>query len=160
VTDFGDYLGGGIQAPWNNNSADIMLFWGKLSGTAFSAWRTAVDGTTTTDITPPGDYGPNEPRCWGSCALNRAHVALLGTNGSTEEIAGFVSDDGGDIWTQILAPAARALTYTGVHVADDPDVLYFWGPLGGGYSEDRGVTIDDRNGDLIAADECLALVGW
>ena len=160
AVDLGDYLGGGLLLPWHNNDSELIAYWGKLSGGALAAYRTEADGATMTDITPTGGYGPNEPRCWGSSAQDRNHVALMGTNKTTEEIAGFLSGDGGDTWDQILAPAARALTYTGIHMGDDPDVLYFWGPLGVAYSEDGGVTIDDRNGNLVAADECLAIVGW
>jgi hypothetical protein len=83
----------------------------------------------------------------------------MGTNYATAELAGFYSSDAGDTWTNFLAAATRASTYTALHITDDETLMYFWGPLGVGYSADSGGTIDDRRGNMSSPGEIISIIG-
>jgi len=157
--DFGDYFGGMFHFPWHDNDDENVYYYGNLTNDALSLYRTSEDGTTSTEITPTGDYGPNEKKCIATSPVARNYVALCGTDQSTGNIAIFRSADHGTTWTTLLSAAARADTYVGVHIADDPDVMYFWGPAGVAYSPNGGATIYDRTGNANSS-EVVGIGGW
>lgn len=157
ASDFGQSLGGAIHWPWHNNSTDRLYYWGKFASNAYYAYRTESDGTTKTLITTASGYGPADPKAWSTSATNRQIVALMAYNGTN--LAGYLSQSGGDSWALISPAVARASGYTGVHVADDTAILYLFGPGGVAYSGTGGLLIDDRTGDASTS-EVIAIGGW
>lgn len=156
--DFGDYLGGAFHFSWDNNSDELHYYFGKYDGSNYAAYRCETDGTTLTDITPSGNYGPDDPRAWGTCQVDRNYVALCGQDASGN-IAVFRSASRGNVWTTLLPAVPRALTFVGVHIADDPAVMYFWGPRGVALSNDSGASIYDRTGNASTS-EVILIGGW
>lgn len=153
--DYQYSLGGAFMFPWNNNNGDTRYYWGAYDGVSFSAYTSLL--TTNTDITPSPGFGPNDPKCWGSCAQDWLITALMAYGGAN--VIGFRSEDGGTNWSTIIAEAARASAYVGVAIGDDPDIMWFWGPAGAAYSDDGGAYIDDRKGDCSTS-EAILLGGW
>jgi hypothetical protein len=129
--DFDDELGGAFMFPWDDNPEETIYYWGKLTSGVWSTYRNA------SNITPEAGYGPAGPRCFTA----------------------FRSEAYGDSWDQIISPAAIEDSYIGIHIADNSDIMYFWGSLGVGYSSNKGQDIDPRNGDSEAS-EVLLVGGW
>lgn len=156
--DFQESLGMGFHFPWADNPSDSLYFWGNYDlETQKNAFKRS-DGATITTLTPTGDYAPAGPRSIATSAVDRNELALMGRNVGNQH-AGFRSRDGGGTWMTILPDASRAASYVRCHIADDPDVMYFWGPAGVAYSSDGGEVIDNRNGDASPG-EVILIGGW
>lgn len=157
--DFSYSLGGAFHFPWFDNAADDIYYWGKYTGSVWSAHRS--NGGASSLITPAAGFGPQDHRCWSTSPANRNQLALMAADASGN-VMGFRSTNGGDAWNTILASDLRANSYVGCHIPDEYDALYLWGPKGVAYSEDSGATIDDRRGSTspAAASEVIVIGGW
>ena len=159
ASDFGQSLGGAFHFPWHANPDERLYYWGKYvdATNTHSAYRTEADGVTKTLLPAAESYGPADPKCWSTSATNRQVMALMSTDGAN--VRGDRSEDGGDSFTLFMPPAARAASYTGVHIADETAVMYLWGPAGVAYTGTGGLLVDDRTGDASAS-EVVAIGGW
>ena len=157
ASDFGASLGGAFHFPWHDNAGELLYYWGKYASNTHYAYRTEADGTTKTVITPAAGYGPAGPKAWSTSATNRNLLALMSSDGTN--VRGDFSQDGGNTWSNILAPVALASGYTGVHVADDTGILYLWGEAGVAYTGAGGLSRDDRTGNASSS-PVVAIGGW
>jgi len=157
ASDFGASLGGAFHFPWHDNAGELLYYWGKYASNDHYAYRTEADGTTKTVITPAAGYGPAGPKAWSTSATNRNLLALMSSDGTN--VRGDFSQDGGNNWSNILAPVALASGYTGVHVADDTGILYLWGEAGVAYTGAGGLSRDDRTGNASSS-PVVAIGGW
>lgn len=158
-----------IHVPWPDNDNETLVYHGhfSLSGSNRLHRLKRVTGTTIEDISPQHsgiNYGPYYPhfsiRTYDS---DRNYVVMggVGSDGTgIGNVGVWVSDDGGDTWTNVIAPFSfnSGTVPNGLHAAfsgTNPDVLYFWGGASSGsrcvgYSSDFGATIDDRIGNLAS----------
>jgi hypothetical protein len=149
--DFDQALGGAFHFPWDANPYDLVYYWGKFDGSSWSIYNNNVD------ITPLAGYGPASPYCFSSCPVSGNEIAVCVE--SSGLVAIFRSSSKGRSWTKISDPVSRGSSYVGVHIADNPDIMYFWGPAGVGYSSDKGENIDSRIGNANSS-EVLWIGGW
>jgi hypothetical protein len=160
---FGDYHGGVINIPWHNNSTQLLCYSGNhVDGTSYSLKRTESDGTTITDISPSGPYGPAGAGFWSLsvCPTDRQRVAFIGIKESTVQTAIFVSRDAGDTWEQSTDAVAAASGFRSVAIASDPNIIYAWGTgLQLSYSQDFGVTWQDKTGSLAGSANVINILG-
>lgn len=152
-----------LHSPYADNADESIVYFGGSDSGAGGAFlkRKNADGTIS-DITPivsgvrfQPQFGRNAIH---SCPVNRQVVAFVGYGATSGEVAIFVSSDAGDNWTTVVDPTLTP-DYLFVAIAgDSPDVLYFWGDKVG-YSQDRGVTIDDRTGTSGGSSTVLIMGG-
>jgi len=172
----GHLQAGTLHLPWNDNSDESLIYFGYADLTATRAFKLKrASGTTITDISPNDgsiDYGVNK----FTFAI-RAHdddrqfiVASVIGNDTSQDAADdfhgvYISVDGGDNWTEVIAPIADSGTFSnrpafeaafGGGVGGE-DILFIWGPPEYiGYSDDQGGTVDDRSGNL----DSFSPSGW
>jgi hypothetical protein len=86
---------------------------------------------------------------------NRDYMIVCGTGNDTSNDdaddyqAVFVSSDGGANWSNIVTPVNSTETFAAAFAGDTQNVLYVWGPAEYMiYSNNFGVDIDDRSGNL------------
>jgi hypothetical protein len=158
----GDYLGGVVHVPWPDNLSEGIAYHGWLDREPTRIFRTyRVNGTTRTDASPSDGtrtYAPASNE-FGIKTFDsdRRYVVMVGTGNSTSADSGddyraaYISEDGGDSWTEIFAPVnsannvPRGVAFSG----NTKNVIYLWGNDGYiSYSQDFGSTIDDRSGNI------------
>lgn len=165
--------GGEIHVPWEDNADESLIFHGTLDlagNRLFTLHR--ISGTDVFDVSPTDGsifYGINH----GHFAL-RAHdsdrsfvlAAVTGndTTGSSsgDKQAVYISDDGGDTWDEIVAPATSTEPYSAAFGGASEQIVYVWGPAGYiKYSEDFGATLDSRAGNLgaLSATHLIGIAG-
>lgn len=165
--------GGTVHLPWESNVAEDLFLYGAFDRTTnrlFALMR-ATAGVVE-DISPNDgskDYGVNA----GAFSV-RAHdsdrqlvLAAVTGNDTTTSAANdkqgvYVSDDGGDTWTEIVAPTTGTEVYQAAWSGSLDGVVYIWGPaLYMGYSEDSGASVDSRAGNLsaLSATRLIGLAG-
>lgn len=155
-------MAGQIHLPWQDNASEDVFYSGQLDRTTNRqfALRRSVAGVIT-DISPNDgsiDYGVNA----GAFSV-RAHdsdrskvlAAVTGNDAtasaSDDKQGVYVSSDGGDTWTQVVAPATGTEVYQAAWTGALDGGVYVWGPAGFmKYSADSGATLDDRSGNLAA----------
>jgi hypothetical protein len=138
-----------------------MIYYGTKEGTANAkqgTYRTELDGSTSTDITPAIDGNPYGPRfgLFGIRAYDsdRRYVAMVGQTSAAavggDAIAAFVSTNYGDTWATIVTPLTSGARPAQIAFAGNTEqVLYLWGFSGYiAYSQNFGGTIDDRSGNI------------
>lgn len=141
---------GEIHIPWPSNDDEGVIFYGSLnrSGSPVIGLQ-RVDAGVVTDISKTV-YGVNH----GAFSIrshdsDRSHVLLAGESGAGSRGV-WISSDGGDTWTAVVAPSAVA-PYQAAFGGDDPAVLYICGPAAYfGYSSNGGSSVDSRAGNLAA----------
>lgn len=156
----GNLLGGDFHFPWMDNDDEQLVYFGYAelsSHRHFELHRKNPDGTIS-NISPIIDgvsYGINHygfaVRCYDS---DRSYVVAGVTGNDVTSLASgdqhaiVISDDGGDTWVTLVAPAAGD-AYRVAFAGDSEQILYLWGPEEYiAYSADFGATIDDRVGNL------------
>lgn len=160
--DPGNALGGDIHVPWEDNADESIVYHGYADMTAnrqFRLKRVNADGSID-DISPIDSvaFGVNHYgfaiRAYDS---DRDFVLAAVTGNDTTASASndlqavYVSDSGGDDWTEVVAPATGTEPYGAAFAGDTEDVIFIWGPSEYmGYSSDFGVTVDSRSGNLAA----------
>lgn len=159
-------LAGTIHVPWPGNDDESIIYHGAvdLSGNIAYSLKRVVGGVAE-DISPNDgtrDYGPNRgPFAVRTYDGDRSYVLLagVGNDGSTDhddDMHGvWVSEDGGDTWTNIVTPIADSgaptnrPAFAAAFGGDSQNVIFIWGPPDYiSYSEDMGDTVDDRSGNL------------
>lgn len=159
AVDFGARLGGCYHVPWHDNADESLFYYGYDDGTNYHLMRHNAGGTVD-DLSPSDGgvtYGPAHERCITSCTQDRRVMAFALTRQDTGETGVWVSTDGGTTLTRIVADRPAESAYVGVHIPDDPEVLYLWGPGGVAFSADGGLTIDDRTGSVLG--DVIAIAG-
>lgn len=148
---------GQIHSPWLSD--ENLLYYGALtrSGSPAYALKRAI-GELATEIGPTG-FGINHGHFAARAYDGDAAAMVLGGM-SASQSGVWVSNDGGDTWTEIVTPSA----VTPYHAAfgDDADMLFIWGPAGYvGYSIDQGAAIDNRAGNLgvLGATKLIGIAG-
>lgn len=154
-----------MHVPWLDNPLDEEIFSTQVAQGSGWFYRTLkAAGGALADVSP-SDYGPNRSgfgiRAYDS---DRSYMVMGAVENedsldvANAEYSVFVSSDGGDTWTQVLGPEAESSFsgkrgYSAAFSGSDPDVLFIWGAPDGvdgciSYSDDFGVTIDEREGNL------------
>lgn len=164
-----------IHVPWPDNADEQLVYYGQGSGRLTQSGARYMNlkraqGETITDISPTVDGDPVGPAP-GNFAIrsydnDRSYMSLVGLyalQGTTNDyIAPFVSDDGGDTWTQletaVLASGTSAHVREMAFAGDNPNVLFLWGRAGAGgsvpyfkYSTDFGATLSVKTGTGLSS---------
>lgn len=170
LTDPEFYTSGMIHVPWFDNADEKIVYYGATIGgdpdpVDFTTIRYDGGGDT---ITPPilsgKYYGPwRYPFGIRAYDGDRQYMAMAGRGNSVDDnwewtsthnkAAVFVSTDGGDNWTNIIAPMDSNVNDTfpdGVAFSgDDPLVIYIWGnQYYVAQSVDGGATVEDKYGNI------------
>lgn len=171
----GNRLANSIHVPWMNNDDELIVYSTNTERGAthnFATMKAMGDGVTINDISPIDSAKSHGPllSSWGIRAYD-SDSNYMAMSGGTNEVSTvlsdddfclFVSDDAGATWTKVLGPLNEgffplALGWRLAFAGDNPNVLYVWGHSSGtggdfviGYSEDFGVTIDDRSGNIAS----------
>lgn len=164
----GNNLAGVIHVPYPTNDNEDQVLYGKMTrDTNFSYFTMRSNGASTTDISPTESgktYGPwRFPFGIRTYDSDRSFVAMAGRANDTDNLpedtqpnglaAVFVSDDGGDTWTTIVAPMSAdtnqsypdSVAFSG----DNPDVIYIWGnERYVAQSLNFGASVEDKQGNL------------
>lgn len=122
--------------------------------------KNGVDVNITPSYLSKDAWGPKRTR-WGlmTCPVDRMRLVMCATTG-LENTYLFVSTDEGDTWS-VRGTYGQQVAIAG----DNPDVLYIWGEGGGYrraviyYSEDFGVTMVDKKGNLVSEFDAAELIG-
>lgn len=163
--DPGQANAGTIHFPWPDNATEQILYHGnyQLDGTRqFKLYR--VEAGVATDISPNDgsrDYGVNRGHFGvrtfdGDRSFVLASVVGNDTSGDADDDmhAVYISEDGGDTWTEVIAPTADSGTrplYEAAFSGESEQVLFVWGPADFfGFSVDLGATVQDKAGNLGA----------
>lgn len=171
LMDPGNRPAGSIHVPWLENDEEQTVYSGKtVRGATLSYAAIKAAGGVLSDVSAivsAVNYGPHRAN-FGIRAFdgNAAYMVMGGTGNDAsaysddDESYIFVSDDYGATWTEIAGPFAPGGGgswggLSAAFAADTPDVIYMWG-LGLGdpgciqYTDDFGVTMDDRSGNISA----------
>lgn len=156
---FEESLGMALHVPWHDNANDLNVYWGYYyySNGSYGAARTDAPGAQFVDITPAPGYGPVGPKAWSTAPDNRQRVALVAGNGVSTGV--YWSENGGGLWTEVMAPVLNALSYRGVHVVDSEGRMYLYGPAGIAWTAAGGQAIDDRTTNASAS-PVVTIGGW
>lgn len=153
--------GGEIHIPWPTNDDEGVIYYGSLDRTGSPVMGLQrVDAGVVTDISQ-GVYGINH----GHFSIrthdsDRSFALLAGESGASNSGV-WTSVDGGDAWTQIVAPSA-VTTYQAAFGGDSEQIIFVWGPATYiKYSEDFGATLDNRSGNLsaLSATKIIGIAG-
>ena len=159
--DPGNRLAGDMHVPWLS-AGDTTIYHGYANALAetFALRRVNADGTVD-DISPVAGMGVNHYGFAIRAHDSNAAYMLAAVAGGGEQ-AVYISDDNGDSWTAVVAPAAGAEPYRAAFGGDSEEIIYIWGPSEYmGYSDDMGVTVDDRSGNLsiLGASALVGIAG-
>lgn len=151
----GDGLCGEIHVPWQGNSGENLVYHGYYDSDTPEFRLYKVLDTSKTDISPSyggSKFGPWQSR-WQiqSYVGNRQKMLVFGTDDdSLTNVGAWVSNDGGNNWTEIVTPTAAAARYErGAISGDNGNALYLFGSASYGYSSDQGATIQDKMGNIL-----------
>lgn len=152
-----------MEVPFNVTD-DLTLLWGEYRGvpTSFRLYRSV--GTTETDISPTGPYGPVGSRGIVISLDNPNYAAVAGRAnlGATTNRVWVTSDLGNasPTWTAVTnATTDSNLAYSGVALTGTSN-LYLWGTAGKiAYSDDFGAFIDSKKGNLTTAGTVINICG-
>lgn len=173
----GSQLAGMIHAPFEDNAAESIIYFGHTdmeTNREFKLKR-SVSGVIT-DISPVDtavSFGSNRPgftiRAYDS---DRQYLLLAGIGNDTsadpdDDLHGvFASDDAGATWTTIVSPIADSgaptnrPAFEAAFAGDTEQVIFVWGPPDTiGYSDDLGVSVDDRSGNLSGTLGFIGIAG-
>lgn len=147
-TGFGLNQGGFLHVPYQD-ATDLLLYYGVMeTGPSMAAYKRSLNGSTETDISPAVGLGPRDLRSIHSSDGNKNKMAMVAFDlpGDANERFLYTSPDGGTNWTlRQLVTLYRSVSVGSV----DYKTLLLWGAGGAfGVSNDLGVTIDDRMGDI------------
>lgn len=143
-------------------------------GRSFKLKKT--QGVAVTDISPSDgtrSYGVNRgPFGARSYDSNRQYLlaAVMGndlTGDADDDLhAVYASDDFGDTWTEVVAPMAdtgaptNRPAFEAAFGGDSEQILLIWGPPDYiSYSDDFGVAVDDRSGNLSGTPGWIGIAG-
>lgn len=163
----GNNIAGTIHVPWNGNSSEAIIYYGV---TQRDSSGVEVYGfyRNTTDITPASGGKSFGPWTFNSGVDtyqgNKLKLVMVGrgngvddTNELTQTTEGkqavFISDDGGDTWTEIIAPmdgrTIDSWPSSAKFASDDSNTVFIWGnDRYVAFTTDFGATIDDKTGNI------------
>jgi hypothetical protein len=167
--DIGASMGVNFHVPFPDNEDELLAYYSRSTVTAGPV-RTAslhrVQGASDTDITPTlggDDYGlpdiTSQPPMDNHFSIrtfdsDRSYTSFVGTSYQNAAYgAWFVSEDGGDTWTNRFAgatpfnPVPSGAAFSG----HDRNILYIWGYKYMSYTSDFGATIQDKRGNVSAS---------
>lgn len=173
----GQGLAGSIHVPWEDNDDETIVYYGNYvldTTRQFRLMRST--GGVPTDISPDDGsrlYGVNRfgfaIRAYDSDRTNL--LASVTGNDTSDDPADdyhavYVSGNEGSSWNQVMAPIpdSQAPTnrpaFEAAFGGDSEQVIYIWGPPNGiWYSDDFGLTVDDRSGNLDALGSSGGFIG-
>lgn len=168
VLDAGAAQAGTIHLPWEGNLLENLFYHGTLQEPNTREFRLKkILAGVVSDISPTDgfiSYGVNR----GSFGV-RAYdsdsqyvvASVIGNDTSADpdddQHAVYISDDIGATWDEVVAPIAdtgaptNRPAFEAAFSGDNPDAIFIWGPAAYmGYSDDFGVTVQDKSGNLAA----------
>jgi hypothetical protein len=153
-----------MDVPFNVTN-DLTLLWGEYidTGTTYSLYRSI--GTSETDISPTGTYGPVGSRALALSLDNPDYAVCVGTayiGSATTNRAWATSNlsNSTPTWTAITDATTNAdLAYTGATITGTSN-LYLWGTQSKiAYSDDGGVYVDSKRGNLTSTGTIMNICG-
>jgi hypothetical protein len=148
-----------------NVTDDLTLLWSEYldTPTSFRLYRSV--GTTETDISPTGPYGPSGSRSLAISLDNPNYGLCMGTGyiGSAIIFRVWVTSNlsnSAPTWTALTdATTNLALRYTGASITGTSN-LYIWGTQSKiAYSDDGGTFLDSKRGNLTSTGTIMNICG-
>lgn len=143
------HLGNCIVLPYVGNQNDSTLLWTKRVSGVEHLFKSV--GATQTDIAPdnlgPGlNYGKN---AIAVSPVDSNRILCCTRTGAETSFDGsvYASPDGGLTWTRIVDPVGSSRVFS-AFIADDGQTIYLLGESVIRYSNDFGLTLDARDGNL------------
>lgn len=141
-----------IHCPYQNEN--IVYHGGANSGSGHQAYRLFRSSTTAqTDISPTDGgetFGTENTFGVKTCDADYRSVLLVGRNwdsGHTIRYGVWLSRDGGDIWTVLVAPGSGVL-WRGGNFGSDRNTIFLWGNGVITMSIDGGASFSIKTGNL------------
>lgn len=154
-------LSPGLTVPVQATSDNVIYHGGETSG-KFHLYKT-VNGTRS-DVSPVvgGEwFGPRSSSfAVKTCDIDQNTVLLVGESAVTSKFGVFLSRDGAQTWTTLIAPDSGVLWRSCNIAGDDRNTFFLWGANGAlAVSYDGGATWLDRSYTGVTSALFLNIIG-
>jgi hypothetical protein len=146
--------------------AEAVVYHGGVAGAGQLTRLYRDVGGVQTDISPVVGgvaYGPDVEFGIKTCDVDQRSVVLAGraVNGSGARGV-FLSRDGGNTWTAVIAPDPAVLYTCACFAGDNPNVIFLWGATGAfAVSYNGGVSFQDKSVPLgLGAGTLVNIAGY
>lgn len=154
-------LSPGLTIPVQSTGDTVIYHGGETSG-KFHLYKT-VNGTRS-DVSPvvSGEwFGPRSSSfAVKTCDIDQNTVLLVGESAGTSKFGVFLSRDGAQTWTTLIAPDSGVLWRSCNIAGDDRNTFFLWGANGAlAVSYDGGATWLDRSYPSVTSALFLNIIG-